>query len=694
MYTTGVPRASKPRVRLTTQETTAYPAFFARADSGSTGRVEGPIAVEFFRRSGLPLEVLKEVWALAAAGERFLDRERFFVAMRLIALAQQGYSVTNESLQSAQDVALPQLDQGAAPPVPQAPPVPDKFSLTPADRQRFEQLFATQTQGKAALGKTEARPLFDKAGVSPSEMTRVWSLADPQDTGVLSKNQFLVAMQLLVKAKNGMRLPDSLPASLSALVAGQVRATPPPQAAVQPTAPRQVPEPARRSEESPQSFHSPARVESSQDSPLLQELLQVVRGLEGRFDFLSTELRSTKAEIATLRDTQSLQMETSTRDMKRHFDQTQTLLETLPKMESIRLNAKAGEGSSALVQGIAEELEDVKGLLHGLQGKWSDLQSNLGQIQANLGNVQGEMKGMRGSVASLQSDFGLVQGDLQGVRADSEDTKKAFSFLKAQMQDLTTGNQSLTKAFSTVETTLKGLKGDLSGVHSATGASEMQGDWSQLSEVMESSRQEGKETAGLVRELGENIRQLADDFAAFKANSESHPSARFEDFEEASNRPKDDLMAVIGPKTQLREEAKEPGPSRAAKSPFDFPQYQEKQPDFLEDFGLGPAQDNPNPKEDIGFESGETDPNPKGQFDFRTPANPKSRDFMFDEMMQGGRQSPSHEDFPSSAPQNSGFGFDSLQEPPKKSNFDPFEDEKPKDDYQFEEQSPENKDFF
>lgn len=685
-YSTGPSRPA--RVRLTTQETASFPAFFARADPGKTGRVEGKAAVEFFSRSGLPLGVLKEVWDLAAAGQRFLDRERFFVAMRLIALAQQGHPVTNESLQSVQEVNLPQLDLGGAPP---APSVPDQFSLSPAEQQRFEQLFATQTQGKATLGKPEAKSLFDKAGVSPSELTRVWSLTDPQNSGVLSKNQFLVAMQLLVKAKNGVRLPDSLPASLAALVAAQVRPGPSQPAAPQPVAPKQPSEPAQRPEDYPQSVRSR---ESSQDSPLIQELLLLVRGLEGRFDSLSTELRSTKAEIATIRDTQNFQMETSTRDMKRHFDQTQTLIETLPKMESIKLNAKAGESSSALVQGIAEELDEVKGLLHGLKGKWSDLQGNLGQIQTHLMTVQGDMKGVRGDISSLQSDFGLIQADVKAVKADSEDTKQALASLEAQMQDLTTGNQSLSKAFGTVETTIKGLKGDLTGFHPSTGPSDMQGDWSQISEILENSRQEGKETAGLVRELGENLRQFAEDFAVFKANSKSHPSARHEDFEEASNRPQDDVMPIPGPKIQFREEVKEQSPSKAQKSPFDdLPQYE---PDFLEDFGLGPAQGNPNPKEYAAFDlqPGEMDPNPKEPFDFGAAANIKSRDFMFEDMMQSAGKSPSHEDFQSSAPQNPGFAFDSPQEPPKQSDFDPFEDPKPKDGYEFEDQSPDNKDFF
>jgi hypothetical protein len=228
----------------------------------------------------------------------------------------------------------------------------------------------------------------------------------------------------------------------------------------------------------------------------------------------------------------------------------------------------------------------------------------------------------------------------------------------------------------------------------------MEAEWSKLSEILESSRQEGKETAGLVRELGENIHQLADDFAVFKANSESHPSARYEDFGDSSQHPQDDLMAVMSSKSKHKEEAKAPNLDslNAQRSPFDLPQYQEKQTDFLDEFGLGVALGNPNPKgdpkEDVGFDlpQGETDLNPKEDFDFGAPASSKNPDFMFDEMMKAGRKSPTQDDLQFSEPQNP--DFDSPQDQSKKTDFDFFGGEKPKEDYHFEDQSPENKDFF
>jgi len=65
--------------------------------------------VAFFRRSGLPNEVLAKIWALSDAQRRgFLDRPAFARALALIALAQRGAPVSQESYL--------QFMSGAAPP--------------------------------------------------------------------------------------------------------------------------------------------------------------------------------------------------------------------------------------------------------------------------------------------------------------------------------------------------------------------------------------------------------------------------------------------------------------------------------------------------------------------------------------------------------------------------------------------------
>lgn len=59
---------------------------FEQADSNGTGKIEGPQAVTFMRKSGLPNEQLKQIWLTSArTSSDYLVRDEFYVALRLIA---------------------------------------------------------------------------------------------------------------------------------------------------------------------------------------------------------------------------------------------------------------------------------------------------------------------------------------------------------------------------------------------------------------------------------------------------------------------------------------------------------------------------------------------------------------------------------------------------------------------------------
>ena len=674
-FSTAPSRPVQPKIRLSAKERTAFPLFLARADPSNTGRVEGKAAVEFFRRSGLPMDTLKEVWALAVAGEGFLDRERFFVAMRLIALAQHGHTVTNESLQGVAEVDLPQFDQvsGAA-----VAAEVDQFAMSQADRLKYEQIFATQTQGKATLGGQEAKALFDRAGLSPSELTRVWSLADPQDTGVLTKSQFFVAMQLLIKAKNGVRIPDSLPTSLAALVGTQLKVN---SAVVQPAPPRPAPELARRTDD---PMPPQPRADLSPDPALLQELLRVIRNLEGRIDSLATDFKATKSEIASLRDTQSLQIDSTSRDLQRYFQQTQTLIESIPRPEA-KQPEEMVDNSAVWAKEITEELGELTREVRQMGVDLGERKGDREAVQAALGTVQGEISALQRELGAVRSD---VRADISALGEDSGETKQGLSTLQAQMNSLSAESQAQTTVLASVQSSIQALQDDFAHIPQPD-LSPVHSQFTQISQNLENTRQEGKETATLIRDLSENLRQLVEDFTTFAANVESAPIDHSEESADHSD-PQEDLLAKADPRPQTAEKATEP--SKPLPTPSEKPLYPGKQTGFLdEEDDLIP--DHPNPREDFDFELPQTDP--KEGFDFELPE--KAHDFMFDEMMQGVGKSPAHspKNFRYSAQKNSDFEFDSPQEQGKNPNFDfNFEGEKPKEEFQFEEPSPENKDFF
>lgn len=218
------PRPTALRVKLTNRERGLYSSLFQRADPESTGKVEGRVAAEFFRKSALPVDVLREVWNLSVPnGEGFLDRDRFYVAMRLIALGQQGKPITAESIVNNVEVDLPQFTFQSA-----VPETAESFEISAEDKAKFESIFNNNSGGRSSLTGLEARTLLERTGVSLEDLARIWGMADPRDTGQLTRNQFVVAMQLIVKVRQRVRLPDVLPACLQAVLAEPLTAQQPP----------------------------------------------------------------------------------------------------------------------------------------------------------------------------------------------------------------------------------------------------------------------------------------------------------------------------------------------------------------------------------------------------------------------------------------------------------------------------------
>lgn len=86
-----------------------FERLFLAADAARTGRVDGAAAVAFFGRAGLPVTALKQIWLRADAQQQgFLTRSSFNVALRLVAMAQQGRDISTADVQeAASDAPLP-----------------------------------------------------------------------------------------------------------------------------------------------------------------------------------------------------------------------------------------------------------------------------------------------------------------------------------------------------------------------------------------------------------------------------------------------------------------------------------------------------------------------------------------------------------------------------------------------------------
>lgn len=76
------------KLKLTDRERGYYSNMWSLAAKTDPNKVQGPEAVEFFKKSGQPIETLKNIWRVAARTDpAYLTKEEFYIAIRLIAYA-------------------------------------------------------------------------------------------------------------------------------------------------------------------------------------------------------------------------------------------------------------------------------------------------------------------------------------------------------------------------------------------------------------------------------------------------------------------------------------------------------------------------------------------------------------------------------------------------------------------------------
>ncbi|CAL5190902.1 unnamed protein product [Lathyrus oleraceus] len=174
-----------------------FDAYFRRADLDRDGRISGAEAVSFFQGSGLPKNVLAQIWAFANQNQSgFLGRAEFYNALKLVTVAQSKRELTPEMVKAAlygpaaSKIPAPQINFSAtATPAP-APgavpqvnlgvrgPVPNQnLPVSPVNQSTrpLQNLSAgIPTQGVAAVGggrpaSSAAFPSYGNMGGAPQQ---------------------------------------------------------------------------------------------------------------------------------------------------------------------------------------------------------------------------------------------------------------------------------------------------------------------------------------------------------------------------------------------------------------------------------------------------------------------------------------------------------------------------------------------
>ncbi|KAI9261325.1 hypothetical protein EDC94DRAFT_609861 [Helicostylum pulchrum] len=201
--------------QLTPQEQKYFVQLFQSVSKTQDGIVTGNEAVRFFATSGVPNEILSEIWEAADRDKvGYLTPETFSIALKLIACAQHGKEAAEPVLATV--VPLPQFD-GVAPspistPLLSAPSINSSI-ITAAEREKYANIFKVHQPVNGVLDATTARSVFLKSKLPMDTLGQIWYLADVRQSGSLNQTEFIIAMHYIAKLMDGTlsSLPDKLP---------------------------------------------------------------------------------------------------------------------------------------------------------------------------------------------------------------------------------------------------------------------------------------------------------------------------------------------------------------------------------------------------------------------------------------------------------------------------------------------------
>uniref|UniRef100_A0A669PGT2 Epidermal growth factor receptor pathway substrate 15 n=1 Tax=Phasianus colchicus TaxID=9054 RepID=A0A669PGT2_PHACC len=188
--------------------------FYPQVDSANTGRVLASDAAVFLKKSGLTDLVLGKIWDLADTDSKgILNKQEFFVALRLVACAQNGLDVSLSSLNLPvppprfTDTSSPLLLSGTA-----SSDIP--WAVKPEDKAKYDAIFDSLNPVNGLLSGDKVKPVLLNSKLPVDILGRVWELSDIDRDGMLDRDEFAVAMFLVYCALEKEPVPMSLPAAL------------------------------------------------------------------------------------------------------------------------------------------------------------------------------------------------------------------------------------------------------------------------------------------------------------------------------------------------------------------------------------------------------------------------------------------------------------------------------------------------
>ena len=433
----------------TPDEKAYYDQLFTIADTAATGQLQGLHAVNFFKLSGLDVGILKNVWTVADARQQhYLTREDFYVALRLIAMAQNNIPPTREKLHETAAIQLPYARfQNVPPPPASTPPPPpsppqallspsrsgqDPYAMSGEDRARYLNHFAPyDTNGDGFVEGPQAVELFSRSGLDRQALGKVWELSDNDKDSRLSPNEFAVAMHLIVcVSKRGLPVPVRLPPSLAALLGvkeaggmGSPAAPAPPSSPASSSLPPRVQQPLAASASSP-SGPSPS-VSINPPSPSLHDTSKST--LAGT---LTSSLGSSPSPPTSTPSQQTIRSSTLSSSLNMSSSSAPSSFKPapLPPLAPLQQTniSSSSSSSSSNSNDLTGVVNDTQALAQKLKAEKISLSATLDSNLADGKRTQAALVKALGEVTSLQGELAALR---QAAAAADEEQQQALQNL-------------------------------------------------------------------------------------------------------------------------------------------------------------------------------------------------------------------------------------------------------------------------
>ena len=209
------PNFTKKRlyVKLTQEEKGYFSNLFQLVDAQGLGKLKNKDAANFMKKSGLNKNILKNIFLIASPkSKQYLERDEFYVALRLIALAQNNLPFNEQAI----------ILNKPIPPLPNFNLKKDfladgdsAFELRDDEKVKYKRIFDINKDGNNDnISAKKAIQMWRSTGTSDNTIQKIADVLKPNEIrGYLNLREFQVATHL-ISLSDRHEIPTQLPANL------------------------------------------------------------------------------------------------------------------------------------------------------------------------------------------------------------------------------------------------------------------------------------------------------------------------------------------------------------------------------------------------------------------------------------------------------------------------------------------------